>query len=107
MKRTIFICATILFALTLATAGAFVPSKKSTATAAAATPQKEVPVTIKDQKGRALKVESLPRETQSQIERIKGSVRNLQGSGAGGSENLTIHVDCTYPPLHCHIDILF
>jgi hypothetical protein len=42
MKRTIFVCATILFALIL-TAGAFVPSKESTAKASA--PQKGKQIT--------------------------------------------------------------
>lgn len=104
MKRPIFVCATILFALML-TAAAFVPSKETTATAA--TLQKEVPVKITDKRGRVLKVESLPREAQAQIERIKGAVRNLQDSGTGGPENLTVHVSCTYPPLRCDIDISF
>ena len=107
MKRTIFVCATILFALML-TAGAFVSSTEGTAAAKASAPQKDVPVKIADKSGRTLKVESLPRETQAQVERARQAARSLLEPGSGGpNEKIKVTVSCSHPPLKCTLTVEF
>lgn len=108
MKRITLAFATILVALML-TAGAFVPSK-DTAQAAVLDPppQKEIVVTIVDKKNRPMKLESLPRESQAQVERVKRSARTLLDSGSSGpNEKLKVSIECTYPPLKCKLIIEF
>ena len=59
-----------------------------------------------DARGQAVRAETLPPETQAQVERVRKAAESLAG-GADGMQRIKITVRCSWPPLKCSIDIQF
>lgn len=68
-----------------------------------------VEVKVVDAKGQAIKPESLPKDVQANLDRVRKTAESLAASpDAGGSaQKIRITVGCSYPPLKCTITISF
>ena len=104
MKRKLrFATFGLVLALTLV-AGAL--AQEPSSRRAVAMPAVEVPVTVVEN-GKTVAIESLPREAQAQIERVRASAQNLASSSGAGAQRFKVTVNCSYPPLKCTITIEF
>lgn len=65
-----------------------------------------VNMTVVDDKGQAVKVETLPKEVQDQIHRVRKAAESVI-AGGGTAERVKITIRCSYPPLSCTITISF
>ena len=73
---------------------------------AAAPPEQGIPVKITDASGKPVKLESLPADVQAHVQRVRRAAASIQGPGGGGeAQQLTIDINCSYPPLKCTITI--
>ena len=99
MKRMILTVATVLFALVF-TVVAFVQED-----ARRGSNGKDVPVTLTDRRGKAIKLESLAPEDRAQIERIKKAAPSLVDEPGATQRKWKITINCSAPPLECSIGI--
>lgn len=68
-----------------------------------------VEVKIVDAKGQAIKPESLPKDVQANLGRVRKAAESLAASpdGGGAAQTIRVTVGCSYPPLKCTITISF
>lgn len=63
---------------------------------------------IVDEKGQPVRVESLPKETQADVERVRRAAESLTVPGPGGAATrVKVTVSCSWPPLRCTITVQF
>jgi len=104
LSRMMFAMAMLALALTLASGG-FAQDKQGTEIARPAPPPK-VPIEITGPGRRPIREESLPPETQAQVERVRKAAEGLV-SPPGASARVKVTVSCSYPPLSCTITVQF
>lgn len=65
-----------------------------------------VEMRIVDEKGQPVRPESLPREAQANLERVRKAAESL-AAGDGTGQRVKVTVNCSWPPLRCTITIQF
>ncbi len=68
-----------------------------------------VDIKVVDAKGQAIKPESLPKDVQANLARVRKAAESLAASpdGGGAAQKFKVTVGCSYPPLVCTITISF
>ena len=66
-----------------------------------------VEVKVVDAKGQAIKPESLPKDVQANLARVRKAAESLAASpdGGGAAQKFKITVNCSYPPFSCTITL--
>lgn len=66
-----------------------------------------VEVKITDDKGQAMRAESLPKDVQMKVDRARKAAESMLVPVGGGAtaERVSVTVSCSYPPLKCTITI--
>ncbi len=67
-----------------------------------------VEVQIVDPNGQPVRADSLPKDVQANLNRVKRAAESLTSPpGAPDAQRVKITVSCSYPPLRCTITIAF
>lgn len=74
--------------------------------AASAPGASTVDMRIVDEKGQPVRPESLPREAQVNLERVRKAAESL-AAGDGTGQRVKVTVNCSWPPLRCTITVQF
>jgi hypothetical protein len=109
MKTQITIISLVLMAALAGAASAQV-AKSGMAARQAGPGASAVEMKIVDEKGMALRAESLPKDVQANLDRVRKAAESLAttpGSGAAAAQRVKVTVSCSYPPLSCTITIAF
>lgn len=108
MKKQITIISLLLLAA-VAGPGSAQVAKSGMAARQAAPGASAVEMKVVDEKGMALRAESLPKDVQANLERVRKAAESLAttpGSGAA-AQRVKVTVSCSHPPLSCTITIAF
>jgi hypothetical protein len=64
---------------------------------------------VVDQKGQVVQRESLPKEAQADLDRVRRAAESLLADSGGGTaaQKIKIDINCTWKPLNCTIVISF
>lgn len=68
-----------------------------------------VEVKIVDEKGMAIRPESLPKDVQAKLARVRTAAESLASPATGdaAAQKVKVTVSCSYPPFQCTITIAF
>lgn len=66
-------------------------------------------VKVVDEKGQPVRAESLPKDVQAKLDRVRKAAESLMATpdGAGAAQRMKVTVDCSYPPFKCTITVSF
>lgn len=107
MKKQITLISLVLLAAVAGPGSAQVA--KSGAARMAGPAASTVEMKIVDEKGMALKPESLPKDVQANLERVRKAAESIAAPGPGeaAAQRVRITISCGYPPLKCTITVAF
>ena len=107
MKRNIAIASCFVLLLGMTDLSSAQVGKSTMAPAQARAGVSAVDVKIMDDKGQALRAESLPKDVQMKVDRARKAAESLLVPVGGGAaaERITVTVSCSYPPLKCTITV--
>ena len=108
MKKQITIMSLVLLAFVAGPGNAQVA--KSGATARPAGPgASAIEMKVVDEKGMAIRPESLPKDVQANLERVRKAAESLAATPGTGeaAQRVKVTISCGYPPLRCTITVAF
>ena len=106
MKKQIALVSCLVLVMSFAGLGAAQVGRSGMQGQPAVPGASKVDVKLVDAKGQPIRAESLPKDVQAKVERVRKAAEGLVG-GEGGAERLKVTVNCSYPPLNCTITISF
>ncbi|MBC3872535.1 hypothetical protein [Undibacterium flavidum] len=107
MKKNIAVVSCLVLLLGLTGPSTAQVGKSSMAPAQARAGASAVEVKIMDDKGQAMRADSLPKDVQMKVDRARKAAESMlvPVGGGGAAERVTVTVSCSYPPLKCTITI--
>jgi hypothetical protein len=107
MKKMITLISCFVVLMGFTSVGTAQVGKSTMATAQKHAGPNAVQVKITDEKGQAVKAESLPPDAQLKLERVRKAADSLMMSptGTGVQETVVITVSCTVRPFNCTITV--
>jgi hypothetical protein len=107
MKKQIILISLVLLA---AVAGPGSAQVGKSGAAKMAGPASTVEMKVVDEKGMALRPESLPKDVQANLEKVRKAAESIAAPGPGGAaaaQKVKVTISCSHPPLSCTITVAF
>jgi hypothetical protein len=106
--KTITLASLVLFAA-LAVPGSAQVAKSGASARPLMPAASTVEMKVVDDKGQAIRPESLPKDVQANLDRVRKAAESLAAPGAPGeaAQRIKVTISCGYPPLKCTITVAF
>lgn len=107
MKKNFAVASCLVFLIGFAGPSLAQVGKSTMAPMQARAGASAVEVKIVDDKGQAMRAESLPKDVQMKVDRARKAAESMLVPVGGGAaaERVSVTVSCSYPPLKCTITI--